>query len=236
MDIENKIKQLKRTETTNELKEVFSVNMKQFGTGGIFVHVLPIPSAPNIYNWNPIVNSFSDAASRIFCLALESLDPFFRAALTETGPVHYQNLLRSRKMGSEQINLFLSLQRLGIVDGLATTVMAKVGAFAFAFVGFHEEKKFDESITLRKYQVYITEFFIHYTKLVDFVVPSLSERELQILLGILSAKSNTEMASEFGLSISTVDTYVRRLFEKMNVNSRIELGLKYFGYFYDREI
>jgi two-component system, NarL family, invasion response regulator UvrY len=51
----------------------------------------------------------------------------------------------------------------------------------------------------------------------------LSNRELEIMLMIVSNKKIKDIATELSLSISTVNTYRTRIYEKMNMKSNVEL-------------
>ena len=51
--------------------------------------------------------------------------------------------------------------------------------------------------------------------------PPLSERESQVLYWISRGKSNSDMAIILDISQATVDSYIRRLFKKLQVNDRI---------------
>ena len=51
--------------------------------------------------------------------------------------------------------------------------------------------------------------------------PELSAREKEVLNWIARAKSNVDIAEILGISASSVDTYTRRIFEKMGVHDRI---------------
>jgi two-component system, NarL family, invasion response regulator UvrY len=51
----------------------------------------------------------------------------------------------------------------------------------------------------------------------------LSNRELEIMLMIVSNKKIKEIASDLSLSISTVNTYRARIYEKMSMKSNVEL-------------
>ncbi|WP_197460169.1 helix-turn-helix transcriptional regulator [Sphingorhabdus sp. M41] len=51
--------------------------------------------------------------------------------------------------------------------------------------------------------------------------PPLSERESQVLYWISRGKSNSDMAVILDISRATVDSYIRRLFKKLQVNDRI---------------
>lgn len=54
----------------------------------------------------------------------------------------------------------------------------------------------------------------------------LSERELQIVKGLVSGYSYKAIASELYISIDTVRSHIRRIYEKLHVNSKTEAVLK----------
>jgi DNA-binding NarL/FixJ family response regulator len=66
-------------------------------------------------------------------------------------------------------------------------------------------------------------------KVIDFlcgrnsVLDSLSEREMEVANTMLKGKSYKHTADELFISIDTVRTYVRRIYKKLNVNSRSEM-------------
>jgi LuxR family transcriptional regulator/LuxR family quorum-sensing system transcriptional regulator CciR len=54
----------------------------------------------------------------------------------------------------------------------------------------------------------------------------LSPREVEIASRMASGKSNRVIAAELGVSSNTVDTMVRRIFTKLNVDNRVEAALE----------
>lgn len=50
--------------------------------------------------------------------------------------------------------------------------------------------------------------------------PGLSDREREVLAALVAGRSKKQIAAGFGLSVHTVDTYVRRVYEKLRVSSR----------------
>ena len=54
----------------------------------------------------------------------------------------------------------------------------------------------------------------------------ISERELEVLLEIVSGRSNKEIAAQLNVSPNTVKTHVARLFEKLGARRRTEAILK----------
>lgn len=57
----------------------------------------------------------------------------------------------------------------------------------------------------------------------DPLVSSLSRREQEVLRLLMEGKTNNEICYELDLKLSTVKSYVSRIFDKYNVNSRAEL-------------
>ena len=57
---------------------------------------------------------------------------------------------------------------------------------------------------------------------------ALSERELEVLRWIGLSKSNGDIATILDISPGSIDTYVRRLFAKLEVNDRIAAAVKGF--------
>ena len=56
--------------------------------------------------------------------------------------------------------------------------------------------------------------------------PKGSDRELQIVKGLVSGYSYKAIASELFISIDTVRSHIRRIYEKLHVNSKTEAVLK----------
>lgn len=53
----------------------------------------------------------------------------------------------------------------------------------------------------------------------------LSRRENEVLTWIARGKSSTDIATILGLSVSSIDTYTRRIFEKMGVHDRVSAAV-----------
>ncbi|MDN5563529.1 MAG: response regulator transcription factor [Luteococcus sp.] len=57
------------------------------------------------------------------------------------------------------------------------------------------------------------------------VLAELSERELQVALGVADGLANAEIAEGLFLSLATVKTYLNRIFDKTGADSRVQLAL-----------
>jgi DNA-binding NarL/FixJ family response regulator len=56
--------------------------------------------------------------------------------------------------------------------------------------------------------------------------PSLSARELDVVRQVVDGRSNDEIATALGITPKTVETHLRRLFERFDLASRTELATK----------
>ncbi len=56
---------------------------------------------------------------------------------------------------------------------------------------------------------------------------SLAPRELEVLHGLSCGQPYKQIASHLGISLSTVRTYIQRIYEKLHVNSQTEAVMKY---------
>jgi DNA-binding NarL/FixJ family response regulator len=56
---------------------------------------------------------------------------------------------------------------------------------------------------------------------------SLTPRELEVLHGLSCGQPYKQIAAELGISLSTVRTYIQRIYEKLHVHSQTEAVMKY---------
>jgi DNA-binding CsgD family transcriptional regulator len=56
---------------------------------------------------------------------------------------------------------------------------------------------------------------------------SLTDRQREVLDGLAAGKAYKQIADEMQMSIHTVRTYIRRIYEKLHVHSRTEAVAKY---------
>jgi DNA-binding NarL/FixJ family response regulator len=55
---------------------------------------------------------------------------------------------------------------------------------------------------------------------------SLSQRERDVVAGVIAGQSNQEISAHLRVSRKTVEAYLTRLFERFDVSTRTELALR----------
>ena len=58
---------------------------------------------------------------------------------------------------------------------------------------------------------------------------TLSDREMEVLTRLSRGRLCKEIADELDISVNTVNTYLRRIYEKLQVHSRAEAVAKFTG-------
>ncbi len=57
------------------------------------------------------------------------------------------------------------------------------------------------------------------------VIPTLSEREMQVLASLMAGKTNREIGRELFIAESTVKAHVTSIFLKLGVSTRVEAAI-----------
>jgi DNA-binding CsgD family transcriptional regulator len=127
---------------------------------------------------------------------------------------------------SEQKEFFQEMRDAGLADGLAVPVFLRPGDLAYFALGTDKGKLNFSKGQLLEIQEICQQMHQRYNELLEKdEAPKLSKREQQVLECIAKGQSNTVIAEELGISAHTVDTVVRRCFEKLGVSSRVEAVL-----------
>jgi DNA-binding CsgD family transcriptional regulator len=117
--------------------------------------------------------------------------------------------------------------KLGVFDQYMIPVYGPFkinGVISFGFAETIDPKKqeiFEKMISLAT--VYHYQMVEHFGEMRSDI--DLSQRENEVLTWIAKGKSGADVATILGISASSVDTYTRRIFEKMGVNDRVSAAI-----------
>lgn len=158
--------------------------------------------------------------------AYVEIDPVLEEARRRTAPFTMREVMERGDLRPEQVTFMQDLMEAGIKDGIGVPVFGRPGDIAYFGLG-STSAEFDFSeAALLKIQTLCQHMHQRYNEL----TPSgecrkPSPRELQVLELIAQGKSNAAMSEILGVSTNTIDTLVRRCFEKLGVSSRVEAAL-----------
>ncbi|WP_340586996.1 helix-turn-helix transcriptional regulator [Erythrobacter alti] len=117
--------------------------------------------------------------------------------------------------------------RFGLEQGIGVACYGPQGRTGFLGVGWPETKRPSNETLLAVHQIAQVAFqrYCQMFRHPDEVVP-LSGREAEVLGWMCSGKSNPAIAEIIGVSRSSVDAYIRRIFKKLEVSDRTAACLR----------
>ncbi|MEM5517842.1 LuxR C-terminal-related transcriptional regulator [Henriciella sp. AS95] len=177
----------------------------------------------------PIISTWPEEIQQMYRGEMAGNDPIMYAAMTMGTPVHFLDIEQSLAISTKTGQVLDAMRSFGFNDGVTTPVFAKPGAFAYFVAAFKDERPDITLADMRRIKFLFSEYYYRYRELVRVRATTLSQRERQVLVAIVNDKSNAEIAALLGVSENTVGTYVRRCFEKLDVNSRTQAVLRYLG-------
>lgn len=228
MDLETYVRAVSETKTVPALNAILLQAMDDFGAAAISGYEFPYGGDVSTER-TPIITTWPETVSQAYRSQMAGEDPLMYAAMTLGTPVHYLKINESLHFSKNAGDVIEIMRAAGFRDGVTTPVFAKPGAFAYFAAAFREERHDMTEAEMRLIKIVFSEYYFRYreiTRVRDFV---LSNRERQVLVAIVNNKSNSEIAALMNVSEHTVGTYVRRCFEKLDVNSRTQAVLRYVG-------
>jgi len=228
LDLSDYVRAVSSTKMVPALNAILLQAMDTFGAAAISGYEFPYGGDVSTGR-EPIITTWPEEVSKAYRAQMAGEDPLMYAAMTLGTPVHFLSINESLHF-SENSSAVIDIMRAnGFKDGVTTPVFAKPGAFAYFAAAFREERHDMTEAEMRLIKIVFSEYYFRYRELTRIQQSVLSNRERQVLVAIVNNKSNSEIATLMNVSEHTVGTYVRRCFDKLDVNSRTQAVLRYIG-------
>lgn len=158
-----------------------------------------------------------------------SLDPMPKVAARQTAPFRWSEIESLAQLSAAERTYLRRAQAAGFGDGLAVPVFGPKGRNGYFAIGYGKDGILPDHQGTSEMHWACQAVHLRYCDLILKALPetvSLSEREAQILGYVVRGLSNQMIAAKLNISANTVDTYVRRCFEKLDVHDRVTAGLR----------
>ncbi|MEZ5918180.1 MAG: helix-turn-helix transcriptional regulator [Parvularculaceae bacterium] len=176
-------------------------------------------------------SNFADIDAMVEGAGRIDFDPVFLDKVLKTKPFHLFQAGAGPASDRADAPYHRRLRRHDIVDVVCVPVSAEVGDIGVFFlsargVEFHLDQ-------LGKTALHVICDAVHrrHGELKNSnreIAPiAMSQREQDVADLMAEGKTNKEIAGVLRISAHTVDTYIRRIFEKIGVNNRIEAAVRY---------
>ena len=158
---------------------------------------------------------------------LHLVDPLPRMSLGRANAFVWPDEIDGQDLSARENRYLRIAARFGLARGIGTACYGPHGRSGFLGVVWQGAK--NPSAQARQWVHTVGQVsFRHYCTLVsrDDEIPALSKRKSEVLRWIAEGKSNPVIAEILQISRSSVDVYVRRLFDKLGVADRTTAALR----------
>ena len=156
------------------------------------------------------------------------LDPVLAAARTAGRPFLWSEVGSIIRLTPEQRTYVEAARAAGLGEGLAIPVHGPCGRDGYVGVGPGSDDYAFGAVETVSFHHAAQLFHLRYCQLVAEAAPTvrLSKREAEIVSWMAAGKSNQSIADILSIARGTVDTYVVRLFRKLEANDRVTASLR----------
>ena len=203
------------------LREAVLASAQSFGFQAVY-YLSPVTRDPAV--GRALTNQgFSETWERQYRRRLRRIDPLPEYGMDRMRVFRWGPVLDTIPLTPAQERYHRFLRQVGMADGLAVTVWGPGGRCGFIGFGRAAGDWAFEPPSYVGLGVTAQISFNRYCGLLEDREAGelrLSPRELEILHWAARGKSNPDIAQILGISRATVDTYMRRVFQKFGTNDR----------------
>ncbi|WP_243144983.1 helix-turn-helix transcriptional regulator [Litoreibacter roseus] len=164
---------------------------------------------------------------------LYRIDPIPGLAATRSSPFRWSEIRKLTKLLEDEDKYMKDLEAAELGDGLAMRVFGPSQRTGYVGIGFGSDVRSTPSaLDILEFQCAAQIAHLRYCEITTEEReerPTLSAREREILQWIARGKSNSVIAEILDLSPHTVDTMLRRIFEKLEVSDRTTAAIRGLG-------
>ena len=221
----NFITATRRAKSVDALFETFIEAMRGFGFDLINFSVIAAYDISSVHWGFGRINTYPGAWRQYYeANDCRRIDPVARCATSTFRPFYWSELDRILPLTARQRRFLRDAQRAGLHNGVGIPFkgpMSQVAGIALAT----SEPVVKELPPLDLIVAYCNQFFDVFRAMVapERTVPKsaiLSDRECQVLEGIVMSLTDAQIAQMLGIKPSTIDSHLRSIFRKLKVRNR----------------
>jgi LuxR family transcriptional regulator, quorum-sensing system regulator CciR len=157
------------------------------------------------------------------------VDPLPDLALRYERVFRWSDVMALPELTPEEIRYVRLMARYSRVDGVGVGCFGPQARSGFMAAGRPADRDALRYTNLLRVQTIGQMSFLRYAELVrpfDTEAPALSRREMDVMRWLAGGKSNSVIAEILGIQKSSVDVYVRRIFDKLGVSDRTTASVR----------
>ena len=216
--------------TGDEVWKIIEAICRKADVNGVCCRCFPSEAAAEQVIFFSTTSEFSPALGRALQDSPGYLDAFLHASVRTTKPFLWSHIADILEPRSPQLRHYNDK-----IAGLGTGVVVPVFGplFRNGYFCFHSQD--DREISDMDMMVLHSISQTAYLKLLDIMYKTsgrertLSGRELEAINMIARGKSNPEVATAMSVSVNTINTVLKRIFEKLEVSDRVSAVMRAYA-------
>lgn len=160
---------------------------------------------------------------------LKYVDPLRRLSTQRSHPFWWSEIEQLTRLDTDESEYVKVARAANLLEGICVPVFGPNARNGYYAASFGEEAPRTDDQLMAEIQAACQFAHLRFCDLILKSLPastSLSDRERQILGWVVRGQTNQQIASQLELSTNTIDTYVRRCFDKLGVHDRVTAGLR----------
>lgn len=156
-------------------------------------------------------------------------DPIADYVIREGRTMSWKQAIAEQDLTPSQRRFVAAMEDHDLTDGWAMPCYGPGGREAYVSYSLGRPVTSKDRPLQQFISQYVTDFHHRVCQLLDRgtgTAPSFSKRETEVLQWIGRGKSNSDIATILGISQATVDTFVKRIFRKLEVHDRMTATLR----------
>lgn len=170
---------------------------------------------------------------------LYAVDPLFKTAMRTGEPFWWWDIDQLMELRPEHKMFLQVMTETKIGEGLAIPTFGPNGRNGFVGLGVgvgNMERPFSnqETFLLQAYCQTVHQKYCAITQ-ASRKKKALSKKEIQVMICVARGLSTNEISDEMGVSANTINTHLKRVYQKLDVTDRVSATLRFLalGYIYD---
>jgi LuxR family transcriptional regulator/LuxR family quorum-sensing system transcriptional regulator CciR len=156
-------------------------------------------------------------------------DPIIRYAMSATRPFWWDSISELTHLSNREADYVGALKTANLGAGLAVPVYGPHGRNGYFGLGFGETTPDVSASKILELQSACQLIHLQYCMLLARTLGveiSLSVQEVSVLKLVAQGRTNSEISDALNISNKTVETYIRRSFDKLDVSDRMTAALR----------
>lgn len=219
--------QIMQCGTQSDLVDLLWNHFRSMGFGA-FAYLVPSKEIPLslAMDWRGLPEEFIERYTKD---RLHRVDPFPAHVTRHKTTLRIYEIAEHAKLNRAELDYIERMKKLGVTDGFIIPTFGmdfRIAKFVLCQV---DDPSVLENVDLLESIATLQMAHRRFDELSrrdEPIRPRLPRREVEILHWIAQGKTNREIAVILGISVATVATHIKRLFEKLDVNDRAALAVK----------